>query len=130
MKCKKCGAEMITKTAVNKAKCILQFLIEDIHFCFSCDVRKERKEWLKQILEKPSGPSCDACCRRGEDECLHERFGDLEFGSDNCFTPGERQLSVRMDCSMSGDAHPWDKDFKMPVTHKRMGCHDITSHNR
>lgn len=100
MKCEKCGAEMITKTDVNKAKCVLQYMIEDIHFCFSCNVREDWKGWLKQILEKPSGPSCNQCCRRGEDTCIHERFGDLAF------TSGEQNLSVRLDCQQRGDAHP------------------------
>ena len=106
LRCPKCNNIMISKTDVNKAFCALQYMIDNFFFCFDCNVKQEMKATIKEVLENPAGESCGDCKRRGSAACIHERFGDLEFGSDNCFTPGERQLSVRMDCSIKGDAYP------------------------
>ena len=103
--CKKCGKTMVTVTDINKARCYLQFGINETLFCVDCDVKEDRKERIREILSNPSSPYCGDCKRRGSDDCLHERFGDLEYGSDSCFTAGERQLSVRFDCTIEGDAH-------------------------
>jgi len=99
MKCKNCGKTMIAATEVNKAVCNLQYEIDDTTFCFDCNVKETHKSRIREILSNPSGPSCEKCKRRGSEACVHERFGHLDV-DDNCFTPGERVLSVRLDCSI------------------------------
>jgi hypothetical protein len=103
--CPICGNRMFSITEYSKAKCQFQYGINETFLCLECEVKDELKESIGEILRHPSGPSCRNCQRYGLDGCLMAcDFGG--YSDDSCYTTGERNLAVRLDCSILGDAHP------------------------
>ncbi len=103
-KCPDCDTVMFSMTEYGRALCKTQHGIDETFLCLECEVKDELKEYIRDVLLHPSGPSCSKCNRYGLKGCCQMVF--LEEGSDNCYTTGERNLAVRLDCQISGDAHP------------------------
>ena len=103
--CPICGKRMFSVTEYNKANCQFQYGINETFLCLECEVKDEMKESVRETLIHPSGPSCENCQRHKLEGCVIARDSG-GYSDDSCYTTGERNLAVRLDCHIKGDAHP------------------------